>query len=1100
MFTTYSASAGSGKTTHLVADYIALCFKFDAAARAAASGNASSFHLDSYRRILAITFTNAATAEMKDRIVRTLKAFAFNDYKNLGGSEKAIYNIIVKKLFSEKHDRAAVSFFMQQESLELLRRLIFDYARFSVSTIDSFNQRTIHSSALSMDLNLNYSVQLDLYEFYQLAIDQMLNTLQAGSDLSDRILYLIDNEMEDAGKANIDGKLQDSLKVLYGNAEENYRFLKTLYATDSKDLREKLSQMKEKLHADLEDIKTKIRPEAGKGNCHIATIKNTGSKFSKPKIEKWFDNRIKDPFGESDLIVPECFKNDKGSYFKKSKEKLSAKDQGTADNEILEVEKCMANIRAVLESDESRAYRDNLIRCKKGTTMLMLKDLKEKMDEIKNQRNFFILSEANTLLCEKIEELGFETIFDRVKYENFFIDEFQDTSAMQWGNLKPLLINNALASGHDVSLFGDVKQAIYRFRGGDSKLFYNLIDETRFNNDKDLSAVVDHEHYNSINLGTNFRSLHTIVEFNNKFFGFYAEGKKADNYYKEGLVQEINQQKKGLVQVCFCDKGETEATGEMASTEGNTTVFDLFSPEEAEALRGILTTQELTPEQLEVLFAVKDARRRGYRDGDIAVLFRGNDDCTGMANIMLALGWNVITPKSLLLDNSSYVNLIVYTIQCLLNPSDKVAQYAIQHSIQKLIPPQNSSSPNNTDVNNGEETSNWRKFNGHIKEHLGRELSFQWLSQPLYVLVQKIMSFYGMHKLSDPFLTGFESLVMDYTAKRNGEPADFLLWWQMLKDNEKMPSLTLPEGLDSIRINTIHKSKGLEYPVVILPYSESDRQNNKQFCFWERLDDRTVAYINLSKSDLPYSSYQPQFDQEELNRTMDTENLLYVAHTRARDMLYIITNRIKKDGNTYGDILSRFLEGNPTLFTRDPNEPNRYYAGDPDWKNPSDPPDPKNITVPTVTASDFSIDSIFRTMDIIKEDDPRTEGIVIHDFLSQLEKYPQDEQETEQVLEHVDARLKEHLRCFFRKIQSEEKWHELFFPVPGVKVFNEYNIIDKDGNEYRPDRIVFLDGKTVVVDYKTGEERDEHRSQVENYCQLLRDMGYPDVSGELLYF
>ena len=1105
MFTTYSASAGSGKTTHLVADYIALCFKSDALA--AAKGSASPFHLDSYRRILAITFTNAATAEMKDRIVRTLKAFAFIDYNNLGGSEKAIYSIIVKKLFGNKVPVYAAAF-MRHESLELLRRIIFDYARFSVSTIDSFNQRTIRSSALSLDLNLTYSVQLDLYEFYQLAIDQLLNSLQSESGLSDRICYLIDNEMENAGKANIDRKLLYSLNVIYENAEQNFDCLKTLYATDPEVLQKNIVQMEQKLKNELEDIKTSIKPFAEEGNKHIENIKNAGLKFKRPTIEKWFNERLDDPFGAFCIKTHDDFKDNGGNYF--TENSLSATDQATSDAEISEIENCMAAIHDILKSPKTKAYRDNCIHSKNGTIMLMLKDMKEKMDEMKKQHNFFILGEANTLLYEKIEELGFEVIFDRVRYENFFIDEFQDTSAMQWKDLKPLLVNNALSAGHDVSLFGDVKQAIYRFRGGDSELFYNLIDKSRFNNDKELADVVDDAHYNPINLDTNYRSLRSVVNFNNKFFGFYTRENHADNYYKDGLVQKISQQEDGFVQVCFCDENKSDAGEKQTSTDDNLHInTGLFSIEEAATLREIVTKQKLRPDELEVLYAVKDARNRGYREGDIAVLFRKNEHCTRMANIMLSLGWNVITPNSLRLDNSSYVNLIILTIQCLLNPSDKLTQYAILHSISKLFPAHNSSSssPNNTnnnaDENGGQETkekSNWEQFNAHIKDQLGSELSTQWLSQPLYILVQKIMAIYGMHKLSDPFLTCFENLVLDYTAERNGEPADFLLWWKMLKDNGKMKSLTLPAGLDSIQIYTTHKSKGLEYPVVVLPYSEP---KGKGYEFWNRIDDKTVAYINLTEKDLPFSSYQKRYDQEKLKETMDAENILYVGHTRARDMLYIITKTTKdkttKDKTTYGDFLFDFVKSDPS-FTQDPNNPNRYYAGNLNWKNTSTPPTQKSIIAPTVTASDFSIDGIFSIMPIIKEDDPRAEGIVIHDFLSQLEEFPQDDKETEQLLQKTDSRYHKHLQNFFKKIQNEEKWKELFFPAPGVKVLNEYSIIDTDGNEYRPDRIVFLNGRTVVIDYKTGSEHKEYRTQVENYCQLLRDMGYPNVSGELLYF
>ena len=243
MFTTYSASAGSGKTTNLVADYLSLCFRFD---RRNIGQRIDAYQLDLYQKVLAITFTNNASGEMKSRIVQTLHTIAFVDKESYDDGTKAIYDMVVEKLFGDKPQLTEdkIDQFMVIESKELLRRIIFDYARFTISTIDSFFQRVIRSSALTLNLNLNYTVQIDMDEFYLQAIDQLLNELTAESDLARRVIFLLDNAMEDTGRMDVDRVLKSTLEILYVNAEKNIDFLEILARSDEQEMREYIQKLR----------------------------------------------------------------------------------------------------------------------------------------------------------------------------------------------------------------------------------------------------------------------------------------------------------------------------------------------------------------------------------------------------------------------------------------------------------------------------------------------------------------------------------------------------------------------------------------------------------------------------------------------------------------------------------------------------------------------------------------------------------------------------------------------------------------------------------------------------------------------------------------
>ncbi len=1073
MFTTYSASAGSGKTTHLVADYIALCFREDSRHIDRVLGNGDS-RLNIFQKVLAITFTNNAAAEMKDRIVQTLREFAFVPKAELSGRADAIYGIIVQKLFVENRpDDEKLEAFMQKESLELLRSIIYDYARFSLTTIDSFFQRIIRSAALSLNLNLNYSVQVDLNEFYIKAIDQLLNELSAESQLATRILFMLDNNMEDSGKLNVDRELKGVLDILYADAEKNYEYLNKLRTLDTKEFQKTIRQWRETIKRLPAEISQAVKPIAEEANAKISELTFSFHKGLKP----WFDKVVEDPIKNFCEDIDDFRRDEDGSFFRKKS--LNTEEQALADDVMSIVTPCF-NRMVEIQKPKRQQYLDALLMSKNADKLLLLFDLQEKMNEIKELDNFFILSETNKLIYENIKDKEIPEIFDQIKFEHFFIDEFQDTSLMQWQDLLPLISNRALATGGQVTLFGDVKQAIYRFRNGDANLFYNLIDYDRMRSYPELRNV-GREEYANETLKKNFRSSQSVVAFNNLFFNYFSENLELQEFYAD-VEQEIHSCDAGLVQLFIKQDDNDKAL-----------IRDLYR-KDADLEQYIQDTDDIDIEDAEVLRAVSEALARGYQYGDIAILYSGNAKSARIANILLERGFPVVTEQSLVLNASPNVNLLIYTMKYLQHPDDPVAQTTILYYLAKM-------QRNTSFLSEKLLTLATTDFNTLVTELIGKPLpTHEWLSQPLLLLVKEMIRFYGLDEQQDPFVVDFVNILLSYLQNRNGELTPFLLWWQQLLDTDTMFTLTLPADMNAIKVCTIHKSKGLEYPVVILPFSSSTRQPKP---IWTDKNEQ-IAYVNLSKSNSIGSSFEEEYLDEEREMKIDMLNLLYVAHTRARDVLYVITS-VGKEGS-YGKYLSDFIAENPTLdvngqplaFAQDEKDGRLFYVGDRAWKNRAQEKTLKKPITPKIYTSEFNIDKVAALVDATAAPSEQIRiGNFVHDYLAQLTAFPQTMEEADQLLADMEEAQRARLSEAFRHILDDADLRPCF--APNAKILNECSILDSDGNVHRPDRIVFLEDKVVVIDYKTGQPYPKYQEQIDLYCALLRQMGHARVEGKLLY-
>lgn len=1099
MFTTYSASAGSGKTTHLVADYIALCLDNDSkyVDRVLKTKQVQS---NVFHGILAITFTNNAAAEMKERIVKMLHTFAFESYDDFDGRAKAIYGMVVEQLFGQHPElpEDKIAAFIKLESLELLRSIIYDYARFTLTTIDSFFQRVIRSSALMLNLNLNYSVQIDLNEFYVQAIDQLINDLYGDKELMDRLMNMLKNAMEDSGKVNIDAELKDALKILYGDAEKNFDYLQDLQARSSSELKAEISQWRLSLDREKNALAKALQiplqqivaclDEAGDGAA--ANPRKLIEKLSKSPEDFLKDyKKLNESATANSMLEGECFK------------KAFVSKNGDEAQRLGDAIKGQFGKVYDIIVEHRKNYLDSKLFYSNADKLLLFSDLQERMERIKLQSNFFILSEANTLIYKNIKDQDIPVIFDPIKFKNFFIDEFQDTSQMQWRDLKPLLENNALSDDGQVTLFGDVKQAIYRFRNGDVNLFYNLIDyeRMRLNGATHLPALSS-DTYENIHLQSNYRSSQSVVKFNNAFFRYYSDKLNLSDFY-EDVEQEVKSGDEGLVQVYF----------KSASSDKK---LKRDFPNKSDDIEAFIDdTESISVEDAEVLRAVVDAQGRGYAQGDIAILFSGNDKVRNTANLLMSRGYDVITEQSLSLDASPNVNLILSTMRYLLYPMDMVAQASVLFYLS---------------INKEEQKDDFqtmlltlRRNNDFLEKiaalNEGKTIPVeQWLTQPLYVLLTHIIGFYSLNETNDPFVVDFNNLILKYLQSHNGELSEFLNWWNLQRENDNVESLTLPSGVDAIQISTIHKSKGLEYPVVILPTSKASQKLSP---VWSKTDEGSVVYLNLSKKSCLGSSYEDLLEEEVKNKTIDRVNLLYVAHTRAKDMLYVIANCKKeteddgaelsadsqRDRNLdYGEALMNYVQNSSASseqwkFEPDENDECVFYAGDRNWKKPSkETSKKKDAFKPEMTLSDFLVEDVAALCEQLNpESESQMIGNYVHDYLAKQIHFPQNMEEVEICIAPEENDMKERLRQAFEKILGNEKLKPYF--ASDVKVLNEITILDTDGREHRPDRVVFLNDEVVVLDYKTGQAHDSYQKQIDEYCNLLTQMGYEHVRGELIY-
>jgi len=963
MFTLYKASAGSGKTSRLVVEYLSLCLP----------------QPEKFRHTLAITFTNNATAEMKTRIVETLTLFAFEPEITPTSKVFHTYNQIVANIAPSIPEEEQFVYLKKQSKI-LLEKILYEYDRFSISTIDSFFQRILRAFALEFGLSTQFNLEIETEEFFKETVTVLINRISINNKkLTERVLDLVKHLMLDKGKWKIEWEILELLKM--NTNEEVFLPLKKLQESENNNF----DQAKKNINQEIFRLKT---------------------------LQKTF----------------------------KSKEE----------------KKSEAYIELTEKLKEYDFFKRNLFR------LALLFDIKMIMDEIKAQDNRFFLSDTNALINEKIsQDDDVPFIYEKLgnQYSYFFIDEFQDTSKLQWENMLPL-IKNALSGNNrfneqgQVSLFGDVKQAIYRFRNGDMDILQQL---SRIEGFKDtvLPYAVQDKDYSVKLLDTNYRSSKEVVEFNNEFFAFLTDPGAPFQDAKD-FYEDVNQHFKptdedGVVTVHFQEDNDERKFAEYM--------------------------------QEHILDTIFDALQRGYSYNEVAVLFNGNDLASKLGAFLIANNIPIISMQSLELSTSPEINVTVATLQYLLSEDDKLAKLSIIYYLTQ---------------------KNQLSLEAHIHYVQTEDLFQKCLkifniefdrsklnSLSLFTLINEIIRVYAF-SVNNPFLMRLLDLTENFISQHNGDISKFLVWWD---EKGKKTALSTPQGINAVTISTIHKAKGLEYPVVIFPFSRYSYFLTKSDILIhdnEHVTGLEYDWVTLTKEKTP-NRYRNKYEEEAKKTLSDKLNILYVAHTRASKELHIITE--KEDKGNYSKFLAEFVK---IKGKKEQGAKEKRKKGEKDVMKQK--LDDKNKSHISNLISHFSILNSQISPELnsgLNSQSSVQYGIFIHNFLSALIFFPQNDEEIEMVVRGVEETYRENLISIFHKILNDKSLAPFF--APNTKVLNETTILFPDGNLLRPDRVVFLEDKVVVIDYKTGEAHASHKEQIDQYCEAIRNMGYEHVEGYILY-
>ncbi|MCI2081605.1 MAG: UvrD-helicase domain-containing protein [Bacteroidales bacterium] len=1016
MMKVLKASAGSGKTYSLTKEYLMLLFM---------SGSDTE-----YRHILAVTFTNKATDEMKVRILKELDKLAKNP------AESDYYDDIVEHTAFKTEEKVG-SF-----ATGLLENILHDYSRFSVCTIDKFFQRTMRSFAREIGQSSSYQVELDGNSVVDAALDRIYASLgePENAELLEILTYYAEDLVRDGMSWDFNVPLESVASTFLNEGFKIKASGNDIGGFDIRSVWRELDRIKGDFKSELRGIGSSFLDDLGRAGLIVSDlIRGSRSPF-------FYFSRIAAGFVEAPSgTLMELAGNPEGWAAKKSPKR-----------EDIE---CAASSMCHYITDA-----DDLFKAKFGIyssavatgeslyALTLFSALRKEMQEVLREKDSILLSDTPDVLNRIIGDEDAPFIYEKigVRFNHYMLDEFQDTSLLQWRNFKPL-IRESLASGEEDLVVGDVKQSIYRWRGSDWSLLRDI--GKQFG---DLPVEVG-------GLRTNYRSAWAIVDFNNAFF----DGRKVRLSAPRQLQDKFD--------LVFPSAGI--GTGEITGMYSDS--VQLKAPNN-EDLEGHVLVEEVPlsegkdytlTEDLhaiggkKALEYIKKLTESGYEYRDMALLSRSNAEVAELSKLLTDEGIPVFTEESLELGSSPAVQRVVSALRFLTD----------------------SESPLNIYLTKG------RMFgNTDIK------------SMSLYNAVLSVIEAERNISENDvAFLNSFLDAVSDFIRSNSSDPVAFLAWWDEEGRSRKISS---PSGCNAVSVMTVHKAKGLQYKVVIIPFFLfrcGIRKNHTIWCSPSLLSDQVpfnsipVAPIKCSDA-LMGSIYSDDYRREILNTYIDSLNTAYVVCTRAVNELIIIAPRNSRDC-CIANMLTGFLRDfGPDFDEKGIFEKGNWTHGKVDAEGASEAKESLQSTFTSVPIGE-RLKLTLRGGDFFGKGE-RMRGIIRHDIMSKIntagdigdaldyfvfqgELGPEDK---EPVGNEITGLLDS---------VRERHWFDGTYDVR-----NEAEILSGDA-VYRPDRVmVSKDGRNaVVVDYKFGDEKGGYLAQVRNYVELLKAMGYESVQGYLWY-
>lgn len=1041
-FQVYNASAGSGKTFTLVKEYLKIILRTTDVFR--------------FQNILAITFTNKAASEMKERVLKSLQDFSEE-------KQNPMLEMLSAELKLSEED-------LMHRSKKVLAVILQNYGAFNITTIDSFTYRIIRSFAFDLGLSLNFDVEMDAGMLLDEAVDVLISKIGQDKALTEVLIAYSIEKADDDKSWDISRDLKEFSRVLLN--ENHFAHLNKLKDKSVDDY----IKLKQQLNIEINQLKTDFIKLGKEG---LSIIENSGLEhkdFYSSMLPKHFLN-LANGLGKAKFFDQSKLKEriEEQTFYAKSK-----------SEEIKEtIESILPSLLGLYDKSEklySKYVLNNLV-LKSLIPLAVLNQINKALDEIKEQNNIRLNAEFNQLISDEIRNEPAPFIYERIgeKFRYYFIDEMQDTSELQWKNLIPL-IENALSSESEMGergslmLVGDAKQAIYRWRGGRAEQFIELSQE----NDKNEFTVKSEIK----NLDTNYRSTIEIVKFNNDFFTYVSDFLGKDEYrnmYKEGSDQKTFSEVKGYVQVSLLniDKKDPEK--------------DLVYPKK---VRSII-------ENLDDNFDRKD----------VCVLVRTKKQGISVSDYLTQHNIPIISSETLLLKNDEVVEFLIYIFTIIYNPSDKKA---IANALYFL----------GTQLN---ETSNIHHLldenvNKPISEIFEPLVEFgfnfnekEFVKLPFYDGVEYALRGFNLLERTNLYVQSFLDVVLEYEQKRGYGLNDFLEYWERKKDSL---SVVLPEGQDAVQIMTIHKSKGLEFPIVIFPYDlEIYKEQNPKIWFDNLKTDAGMSFesslLDYSKKIGYISSYgETIYNQRREEIQLDNLNLLYVALTRPVEQLYVISKNNDKykdlgQAGYYSDLFLSFLNSKEVQNTNTENEVCFEFGDKTKVVDVSESSNDQKV-VPIFQEQFISNSWLNRTISIAtnasklwdtEQGNAIEYGNLIHFVLSQIKWAPDVDGVLEKLLleGHIGIDEVVEITAIVKGIINHKDLFNYYQPNSKSVVMNEKALVSGSGKIQVPDRVWIAEGKAVIIDYKTGVQKEDYRNQINEYALTYNEMGY-EIEKKLLVY
>lgn len=1073
--TVYKASAGSGKTFTLASEYITLVVK----------------NPQDYRSILAVTFTNKATQEMKTRILSQLYGIAHS----LPDSEAYYEQVRMKTGFSEQTIR--------ENAAKALSLLTHHYNEFRVQTIDAFFQSVLRNLARELNLTANLRVDLNDEQVEAQAVDELINSLEEGEEVLNWIRDYIDKNIEDDKGWNVISQIKDFGKNIFKDfykdhkTELDNRFSDESFFNDFiTDLRERRTRILNRLNEHAKQMYKKIR-DANLDNPNLFNRGANGLLSHIIKLTKGTPSNDPTP-----QYVQSCI----DSAEKWPASKCPAKERA-AIIELASASLCSdLKILNDYRINDWKEYQSCNLTLKHLSQLRLLHAISEAVDEINKDTNRFMLSNTQSLLCTLMKDSDTPFVFEKMGayLKHIMIDEFQDTSTIQWNNFRKLLDNcMAQVDSHNL-IVGDVKQSIYRWRQGDWKLLNNI--EHEFTKEQIKIEPLD----------TNYRSEENIIRFNNAFF-------------KQAVLQTVKElESEGIEGATELVEAYKEIEQKPRRDNGKGCVrIKLFRYDSKNASD---YKQKILNELIENIRQLLD---QGYKQKDIAILARSKTVIPDIVDSFQNIDTNVslVSDEAFRLDASLAVNVIIEALRLLTHPHDKLTKSKLVKLYQQQV------IKTGKDINDlfvGENSTELKSFlpSGYIDK-------FESLSRlSLIDLVDEIYSLFSLDSLEgqSAYVCTFYDTLNEYLRDHPADIDDFIEEWEDTLSSNTIQS----DEVDGIRLITIHKSKGLEYDNVLIPFCDWELEKTNGITIWCSGDDKEKPYGELPLIPVDYSSkmlgtvFEDDYKEEHLQNTVDNMNLLYVAFTRAGKNLFITGKKYKERTKGKSErshiiqyIIEELAEELPGAIISDAGNdgPISFEFGtlstceervekEKATENPFElSPKTHKLKIETFPHP-VSFRQSNKSHDFIKGEDIDPSdakryikvGNVLHQLFSTILTEADIEprlKELEQagIIYNDDITSRE-LQNKISCALSNEKVKNWF--SPRWKLFNECTILDYDKEtgdvyEHRPDRVM-TDGKEmIVVDFKFGKPRDEYHEQVQRYMRLLMRMGYKQVSGYIWY-